>query len=54
VPYGHGRLRALLTTKICITDEEIGGTKRKDEVDVKKVEGLTRLMAWLPLLTVSR
>jgi len=54
VPYGRGRFGEWLTTELCSTVEETGGTNSEDEVDVKKVEGLTRLMAWLPLLTVSR
>lgn len=54
VPYGRGIFREWLPTELGSTDEEIGGTNSDDEVDVKKVEGLTRLMAWFPFLTVSR
>ena len=55
VPYWRGRFREWWTAALCGADEEIGGINSEDgEVDEKKVEGLTRLLTWLPLLTVSR
>lgn len=55
VPYWRGRFRECWTAALGCTDEEIGGTNSEDEdVDAKNVEGLTRLMIWLPLLAVSR
>lgn len=53
VPYWRGRFREL--SAAVGGEGDIGGISSEDEeVDGKKVEGLTRLATWLPLLIVSR
>jgi len=54
VPYWRGRFWVWWTAALGGMVEEIGGINGNKELDARKVEGLTRLVTWVPLLIVSR
>lgn len=55
VPYWFGSIRGWWTAALGGTDESIGELISEDEeLDARKVEGLTSLVTWLPMLIVWR